>query len=193
MVIPQLTPEFLSHRQIARALVVVAQHLGANPMRIAGLGCGNARIVQAIRDTKLLYEYTGFDLNEACLETARRPYPEHKFESLDLDHLVSGSLGHYDGVVLDSTLSMVEDPRRLLISLLERSRAIVVGRVKWGTTTERGEYLWSGMTSPSVNWQFNKEFFDEVADETDGVSWIFEQSCVVLLAPSASAEGNEIK
>jgi hypothetical protein len=76
---------------------------------------------------------------------------------------------------------MVEDPRNLLINLLERNRGIVVGRVKWGTDTKRGEHLWSGMTAPSVNWEFSPGFFEEVAKTTGCVECSYSHSRSTVL------------
>lgn len=135
---------------------------------IYDLGCGNGRMILALREvlgSSFPLHYVGFDFNEACLEEAKKTFPEFWFEQMDLDEY-GHTMKDTDLIILDSTLSMVERPKELLLGLLKNNRAVLVERIRVGEKTVREEYLWGGMTQPSVNWAFHPSFFFDVANES---------------------------
>ncbi len=165
----QPLPSHLAAIQAIKPILLQLRKPDADKLYISDLGCGNGRMILALEQVlgpNVPFGYVGYDFNKSCLEEAGRNFPDRFFMTMDLDAYDGMAPAGSDLVILDSTLSMVERPRELLLGLLKANRAVLVERIRVGNQTIREEYTWGGMTQPSVNWAFSPSFFFEVANES---------------------------
>ena len=87
--------------------------IGAEPLKVADLGCGNGSLSHAIATRG--HEVTGLDSSVSAIDQARQAYPSCRFFRASIDDLPSEiELASFDLVVSLETIEHLIDPRALL-------------------------------------------------------------------------------
>jgi len=119
---------------------------------VSDIGCGYGRLCTAFRPDR----YSGFDLNPAAVEAARRKYPDYRFTLMrdPLDYVVS------EAALLYTVLLHIHDDdiELVIANLCKRAEFVVVAEIMlrmW-----RGQEISRPEKAPPV---FNRDVPDYVA------------------------------
>ena len=107
--------------------------------RILDLGCGNGRLIEALKDTKI--EYLGIDNSEELIKLARVNYPTSKFimaDILDLEKIEEIKTAKFDYIFCLATLQHLPSPelrvkvlREMKLLLSDKGRIIISNWNMW--------------------------------------------------------------
>jgi hypothetical protein len=131
------------------------------------VGCCSGFVLNSIGG--MVQTYQGVDLSPLSIENARRIFvdPRFSFEVFDVEDLsFDMSKINCEICYIDSVLTMLEDPQTFLKNALKNFNVVYLNRTRYDfDTTEKLENQWAGMQRASTWWQFDKSFFQNLADE----------------------------
>ena len=135
----------------------ISKTFGKQKVSILDFGCGNARVLEVLNSNSIT-NYFGLDVNKYSLQKATEKYSEikkYKFIVSDLNNFVATT--KVDVVYIDSTLTMLEEPYKILSQTLNISDIIFINRTPLFKKEEKSIYVWGGMQENSTNWKFSKK------------------------------------
>lgn len=137
------------------------------PKTVVDIGCCSGRVLDSIGG--IADKYLGIDFSEASIQFAEmnRATPSYNFVCMDAEtddlpfHPTDYSICY-----IDSVITMVQSPTRLLFKLAPYFDCIFLNRTSISAETNKGSMLWSGMDTESVLWSFSLDYFRAMANET---------------------------
>jgi len=136
------------------------------PKTVVDIGCCSGRVLDSIGG--VVDKYLGLDFSEASVEfaNANRATPSYKFMCMDVDTAqMPFDSGEYSICYIDSVLTMVQSPTRLLFKLAPHVDCIFLNRTPISLQTYKHSMVWGGMTTESVLWSFSTDYFMAIAAE----------------------------
>lgn len=135
---------------------------------IFDIGCGPAWILNSL---SYYDKYVGIDINRKCLQNIRK-LKDHKtsFHLADIEEILApevvADIEYCNICYMDSTLTLLEDPKKVLKEiLLPNFDIIYLSRTpSLQGKTGKGSYWWGGMSKPSSHWSFSKSFFEDAVE-----------------------------
>lgn len=130
--------------------------------KILDIGCGNGRVLLSINKEIPDFDYTGVDINKECIDVASQikvSNGKYKFVLADMDSL--NITENYDICLIDSTLSMIDEPKRCLDISVQFCKYVMITRahiVK--EETYKNNIYYQNFDQDGICWFFNKSFFD---------------------------------
>jgi len=134
---------------------------GAQLLKILDLGCGNGRVILSLNNNLTKnFDYVGLDLNKVCVDSGNtqikvRDGCYFRLSCCDVDELVIEDI--FDVCLIDSTLSMIEDPKKCLEKVQQHCDRIYIGRIHLADKISNVGHDWG--TGPGTMWVFNEKFF----------------------------------
>jgi len=154
------------------------------PKTVVDIGCCSGRVLDSIGEGA--EKYLGIDFSEASIEFANinRATPSYKFMCMDAEtDPLPFQPKDYSVCYIDSVITMVQSPTRLLLKLAPYFDCIFLNRTAVGSETNKGGMVWSGMTAESVLWSFSLDYFRAMANETGFLRLeVIEDQKVVIMS-----------
>jgi len=134
---------------------------------VVDIGCGNGRLCSMLdKDIR----YIGLDLNENCIETAKKNFKEnaefHLFD-IEIDDLSDLNLPNRENTIvyIDSVITMLYDPENTLRKLFPLCRCIFLNRTPLSSEVSVRGYKWGGMDENSPLWKFTLKYFEDIVPD----------------------------
>jgi len=130
------------------------RNYGDKKIKIVDIGGGNGRVCLNIN--KNIEEYWCLDLNQENIKVGQNFFKDDKrikFINFDIDDQELDI--ECDVVYIDSVLTMLEDPFKVLLKLSKISNLIFINRTIFCKNTIKSDNLWGGMKQPSTLWTFD--------------------------------------
>jgi SAM-dependent methyltransferase len=150
---------------------------------VVDIGCCSGKVLNHIGG--IVDQYLGIDFSESSVDfaLANRTTAIHKFVCMDAEtDPLPFQTKEYSICYIDSVITMVHSPTRLLFKLAPYFDCIFLNRTPVCEETNKGSMLWGGMSSPSVLWSFSIDYFRMIASEMEfGFVEISPENKIVII------------
>ena len=161
---------------------------------IFDIGCGNCNVINYLPDNS---KYIGIDINETLVNHSNNMFKSKKDNfkvylqdiEEELNQEVEQMMDISQVCYIDSVLTLLEDPKRVLQEILiPKFDFIFLGRIPLYQETIKTVDTWPGMSGQSPLWRFSQDFFISIFKEAvDSSSFRFKT--LVLGTPDEQENG----
>lgn len=156
---------------VAQFIDIIEAELETDQISIKDIGCQAFQFYKQIKRHGLLYDYTGYELDEEYVRIGLEYFPEMEGRYHLGDFTKITDVAPTDVSICSATLEHVDDWKILLRRLFGSTRKLVVIRTLLGETTQRTSVKKVGALLSYPIWQFG---FDEILNEIDKNDWLPE-------------------
>jgi SAM-dependent methyltransferase len=139
---------------------------------VVDIGCGPGLI--AIELSPVVKKYVGIEINDTCLKSCNQVLEENQIPNavflkqdieLEWTNEFKDEIEDCNICYLGSTLCMLEDPKSVLLNLIDNFEYIYADRLNYGTNTIKEYNHWAGMDKESVHWRLSDDFFSDITND----------------------------
>ena len=139
----------------------LTEHYNEKEVSIIDVGCGSGRLLKFLPNN--VKEYIGADINQRCVDVAKEYFKENEkakfcFFDIEEDDIKEIIEDKVNIIYMDSTFTMLENPKECLKKLFEFCYVIYLGRTPHNQKETKLEFSqWTGMDKLSENWHFSRK------------------------------------
>lgn len=104
---------------------LIRQLSGGGEVSILDVGCGNAQMLQFLKDQGIKCHYTGVDFSLPLLKVAMRNFPDSEFLCDNIETLLSLK-GTYDIALYSHVIELLSSPEEALLAARKVARKIMI-------------------------------------------------------------------